>query len=455
LPKTDIKYVCQTCGYETTRWVGKCPECDAWNTLVEEPVFAKASSGKQIRQVIATSEPTPITEVTFKEEERVSTGIDELDRVLGGGVVHGSAVLVSGDPGIGKSTLMLQAASSLSRSGELLYVSGEESTKQISLRADRLNSKNKNLLVVAETNLFVIEQHIQKLNPKFVVIDSIQTIFREDLPSAPGSVSQVRECAAYLVRLAKTTGVPIFMIGHVTKEGSIAGPRILEHIVDTVLYFEGDRNKQFRILRATKNRFGSTNEIGVFEMKSNGLVEVPNPSEVFISERPKDASGSVITVIIEGTRPMLVEVQSLVSASSTSIPRRTANGVEYNRTLMLATVLEKRESLKLYDKDIYVNVAGGVWIEEPAADLAVLAAIASSYKNKPISDDHVIIGEVGLAGEVRAVNLIEQRLTEAAKLGFKNAVIPKGNYSEAKKIKGINILAVSNIQEATDLLLKQ
>jgi DNA repair protein RadA/Sms len=455
MPKLDVKFVCQTCGYESPKWVGKCPECGAWNSLVEESTQVPTASSKQIRQIITSTEPQPITDVEFKDEERRSTGIDELDRVLGGGVVHGSVVLVSGDPGIGKSTLMLQAASSLAKAGTLLYVSGEESVKQLSLRADRLGAKNKDLQVVSETNLFAIESHITNIQPSYVVIDSIQTIYREDLPSAPGSVSQVRECAAYLVRIAKTTGIPIFIVGHVTKEGSIAGPRILEHIVDTVLYFEGDRNKQFRILRATKNRFGSTNEIGVFEMKQSGLIEVPNPSEVFISERPKDASGSVITVIIEGTRPMLVEVQALVSSSSTSIPRRTSNGIEYNRSLMLATVLEKREGLKLYDKDVYINVAGGVWIDEPAADLSVVVSIASCYKDKAVDEYTVVIGEVGLAGEVRAVNLIEGRIMEAAKLGFKTAVIPRGNSGEVKKVKGINIIPVSNVKEAIAAALRQ
>ena len=453
MPKLDIKFVCQSCGYESPKWVGRCPECNSWNSLVEEATQIASISSKQIKQIITSTLPQPITSVSFNEEERKSTGIAELDRVLGGGVVHGSVVLVSGDPGIGKSTLMLQAASSLAKNGTLLYVSGEESVKQLSLRAERLNAKKNDLQVVSETNLFAIESHINNIKPSYVVVDSIQTIYREDLPSAPGSVSQVRECAAYLVRIAKTTGIPIFIVGHVTKEGSIAGPRILEHIVDTVLYFEGDRNKQFRILRATKNRFGSTNEIGVFEMKNVGLVEVPNPSEVFISERPKDASGSVITVIIEGTRPMLVEVQALVSSSSTSIPRRTSNGIEYNRGLMLATVLEKREGLKLYDKDVYINVAGGVWIEEPAADLSVVVSIASCYKDIPVDSGAVVIGEVGLAGEVRAVNLIESRISEAAKLGFKTAIIPKGNIREILKIKNIKVVGVSNIKEAITSVL--
>jgi DNA repair protein RadA/Sms len=452
MTKVNIKYVCQTCGYDSPKWVGKCPECGAWNTLVEEKMSEKSS--KQIKQVVSSTTPQPITDISLGDEERHLTGITELDRVLGGGIVCGSAVLVAGDPGIGKSTLMLQAASSLSLKGKFLYVSGEESAKQISLRAQRLGVKNPGLFVVSETNLFAIEAHINDVKPSFVIIDSIQTMYRDDLPSAPGSVSQVRECSAYLVRLAKSTGIPIMLIGHVTKEGSIAGPRVLEHIVDTVLYFEGDRNKQFRILRATKNRFGSTNEIGIFEMRQQGLMEVPNPSEVFISERPEGASGSVITSIIEGSRPVLVEVQSLVSRTSSTIPRRTSNGIEYNRALMLVTVLEKRGGVKLYDKDVYLNVAGGIWIDEPSADLPAIAAIASCYHEKAVNGDTIMIGEVGLAGEVRAVNQIVERVTEASKHGFKTAVVPKGNLKELSRVKGIKIIPVSNVSEALAAVIR-
>jgi DNA repair protein RadA/Sms len=405
----------------------------------------------KVRQIITSSKPQAITELEFNPEERKSTGIGELDRVLGGGVVAGSAVLVGGDPGIGKSTLMLQAANSLSKIESVLYVSGEESAKQIRLRAERLGTLSADLQVLPENNIFAIEQSINDIKPMFVVIDSIQTMYREDLPSAPGSVSQVRECASYLVRLAKSSGVPVFFVGHVTKEGNIAGPRVLEHIVDTVLYFEGDTHRQYRILRAVKNRFGSTNEVGIFEMKESGLIEVKNPSKLFLKEK-SDAAGSVITVSIEGTRPLMVEVQALVSHSSTAIPRRSANGFDYNRTLMLTAVLERRLGIRLGDKDVYVNVAGGIEINEPASDLPVAAAIISCYKDKVIPSDMVYIGELGLAGEVRAVNQIEGRIAEASKLGFKSVIIPKGNMSEISKVKGIKVIPVSHIKEALGLI---
>ena len=405
----------------------------------------------KVRQIITTSKPQSITELKFNPEERKSTGIGELDRVLGGGVVAGSAVLVGGDPGIGKSTLMLQAANSLSKIERVLYVSGEESAKQIRLRAQRLGTLSADLQILPENNIFAIEQSINDIKPMFVVIDSIQTMYREDLPSAPGSVSQVRECASYLVRLAKSSGVPVFFVGHVTKEGNIAGPRVLEHIVDTVLYFEGDTHRQYRILRAVKNRFGSTNEVGIFEMKESGLIEVKNPSKLFLEEK-SDAAGSVITVSIEGTRPLMVEVQALVSHSNTAMPRRSANGFDYNRTLMLTAVLERRLGIRLGDKDVYVNVAGGIEINEPASDLPVAAAIISCYKDKVIPSDMVYIGELGLAGEVRAINQIDGRIVEASKLGFKSAIIPKGNMQEVSKVKGIKIIPVSHIKEALGLI---
>jgi len=448
LPKPEIKHVCQSCGYESPKWVGKCPECGSWNSLVEEPV--QAASQMKVRQLITSSKPQAITELKFDPEERRSTGIGELDRVLGGGVVAGSAVLVGGDPGIGKSTLMLQAADSLSNIEKVLYVSGEESAKQIRLRAERLGTLSSDLHILPENNIFAIEQSMNVIKPMFVVIDSIQTMYREDLPSAPGSVSQVRECASYLVRLAKSSGIPIFFIGHVTKEGNIAGPRVLEHIVDTVLYFEGDTHRQYRILRAVKNRFGSTNEVGIFEMKESGLVEVKNPSKLFLEEK-SDAPGSVITVSIEGTRPLLVEIQALVSHSNTAIPRRSANGFDYNRALMLVAVIDRRLGIRLSDKDVYVNIAGGIESNEPAADLPVVMSIVSCYKDKNISSDMVFIGEVGLAGEIRAVNQIEARITEAAKLGFKSAVIPKGNMAEVGKVKGIKVIPVSHVKEAMSL----
>lgn len=448
MPKPEVKYVCQSCGYESPRWVGRCPECGQWNSLVEEQV--QNASAMKVKQLVTSSLPQPITELEFNPEERRSTGISEFDRVLGGGVVAGSAVLVGGDPGIGKSTLMLQAANSLSKQEKVLYVTGEESAKQVRLRAERLDTLSKDLHVLPENNIFTIEQHISSIAPSLVVIDSIQTMYRDDIPSAPGSVSQVRECTSYLVRLAKSSGIPVFFIGHVTKEGNIAGPRVLEHIVDTVLYFEGDTHRQYRILRAVKNRFGSTNEVGIFEMKESGLVEVKNPSKLFLEEK-SNAAGSVITVSIEGTRPLLVEIQALVSHSSTAIPRRSTNGFDYNRALMLVAVIDRRLAMKLGDKDVYINVAGGIELDEPATDLPVTAAIISCFRDKVMSSDMVFIGEVGLAGEVRAVNQVEARVMEAAKLGFNIAVVPKGNSEELKKIKGISLVTVSHIKDIVGL----
>jgi DNA repair protein RadA/Sms len=406
----------------------------------------------KVKQIITSSKPQSITELEFDPDERKLTGIGELDRVLGGGVVAGSAVLVGGDPGIGKSTLMLQAANSLSKIETVLYVSGEESAKQIRLRAERLGTLSEGLQILPENNIFAVEQAMNGIKPMFVVIDSIQTMYREDIPSAPGSVSQVRECASYLVRLAKSSGIPVFFVGHVTKEGNIAGPRVLEHIVDTVLYFEGDTHRQYRILRAVKNRFGSTNEVGIFEMKESGLIEVKNPSKLFLEEKA-DAAGSVITVSIEGTRPLLVEIQALVSHSNTAMPRRSANGFDYNRALMLVAVIDRRLGIKLGDKDVYINVAGGIELNEPAVDLPVAVSIVSCYKDKNVSSDIVFIGEVGLAGEIRAVNQIEGRITEASKLGFRSAVIPGGNMAEVGKVRGIKIVPVSHIREAINYLI--
>jgi len=397
--------------------------------------------------------PTPITEIDFKNEERTATGMGELDRVLGGGVVAGSVVLVAGEPGIGKSTMMLQAAEALAKKTKVLYVSGEESAKQIRLRAERLGTLSKNLILYPETNLFAIEKAINETKPDFVVIDSIQTVFREDVTSAASSVSQVRECAAYLVRIAKSTGVPIFIVGHVTKDGAVAGPRVLEHVVDAVLYFEGEQHKQYRILRVTKNRFGSTNEVGIFEMKDKGLVEVANPSEVFISERPEKAAGSVITAAIEGTRPMLIEIQALVAPTKLAYPARKTTGVDYNRTAMIIAVLERHLDLKLSIQDIYVNAAGGVVAEGPAMDLPIALAIASSYKNKPISAKTAVAGEIGLAGEIRSVDRIDQRVKEAEKLGFEIALIPKTNLKELKKGK-IELIGVASVREAVQAVLQ-
>ncbi|MDD4179537.1 MAG: DNA repair protein RadA, partial [Candidatus Margulisbacteria bacterium] len=377
----------------------------------------------------------------------------ELDRVLGGGVVGGSVILVAGEPGIGKSTMMLQAAEALAKKTKVLYVSGEESAKQIRLRAERLGTLSKNLILYPETNLFAIEKAINGTKPDFVIIDSIQTIFREDVTSAASSVSQVRECAAYLVKIAKSAGIPIFIVGHVTKEGTVAGPRVLEHIVDTVLYFEGEQHKQYRLLRATKNRFGSTNEVGIFEMKDKGLVEVANPSELFLSERPEKAPGSVITSAIEGTRPLLVEIQALVAPTKMAYPSRKVTGVDYSRFSIVIAVLERHLDLKLSIMDVYVNAAGGITVIEPATDLPIALAIASGYKNKPIDQKTVAIGEIGLAGEIRSVDRIEQRVKEAEKLGFKTALIPKTNLPELKKGK-IELVGVASVREAVQAVLQ-
>jgi len=444
--KQTTLYVCSSCGQSFPRWSGQCPSCEEWNSLTEEAQTSRIKGQNKFQvQSAKIQTPISITEVDYKHEERQSTSIPEVDRVLGGGVVGGSAVLVSGEPGIGKSTMMLQVAEALSQKEKVLYVSGEESAKQIRLRAQRLGTLSKNLLLLAETNIFAIEKAVADVKPQFVVIDSIQTMFREDVSSAPGSVSQVRECANYLVQLAKASGIPIFIVGHVTKDGNIAGPRLLEHIVDTVLYFEGEKHRQYRILRANKNRFGSTNEVGIFEMKDTGLVEVTNPSEVFLSERPLDSPGSVITAAMEGTRPLLVEIQALVTPSKLAYPMRKTTGVDYNRVLIIIAVLERQLGLKLSSADIYVNAAGGVKVTEPAIDLAIAVAIASCYKNKPVDAKTSVIGEIGLAGEIRSVSQIEQRVKEAEKLGFKQIVIPQAN---AKELKASKAKATPNIKEA-------
>ncbi|MBN2058160.1 MAG: DNA repair protein RadA [Candidatus Saganbacteria bacterium] len=447
--KPATRFVCQVCGQDFPKWEGQCRSCGEWNSLVEEQVAnSKIQSSNKLQSInTRTEKPLAITQVDYKHEERTPSGIVEVDRVLGGGVVAGSAVLFSGEPGIGKSTMMLQIAECLSKRETVLYISGEESAKQIRLRAERLGTLSDKLLLLPETDLFAIEQAVQEAQPKFLIIDSIQTMFRDDISSAPGSVSQVRECAGYLVRIAKATGIPIFIVGHVTKEGNIAGPRLLEHIVDTVLYFEGDRHKQYRILRASKNRFGSTNEVGIFEMKDKGLVEVPNPSQVFISERPADAPGSVITSGIEGTRAMLIEIQALVAPTKLAYPARKTTGVDYNRTTMIIAVLERHAGLRLMTQDIYVNAAGGVEASGTAMDLPIALAIASSFKNKPVDPATVIVGEIGLSGEIRSVNRIDQRVNEAAKLGFKQIIAPKTSVLEIGKTK-ISILGVASVKEA-------
>jgi DNA repair protein RadA/Sms len=439
-------FFCQACGNEFPKWSGQCSACGEWNSLVEELQPAKSKPQKKAVNP-NPQKPIPITEVDYKVEERIGTGIAELDRVLGGGVVAGSVVLLAGEPGIGKSTMMLQAAEALAQKAKVLYVSGEESAKQIRLRAERLGTLSKTLILYPETDLFTIEKAIAEVKPQFVVIDSIQTIGRDDIASAPSSVSQVRECAAYLVRIAKSTGIPVFIVGHVTKEGNIAGPRVMEHVVDTVLYFEGEQHKQYRILRVTKNRFGSTNEVGIFEMKEKGLIEVPNPSAVFLSERPQDSPGSVVTAAIEGTRPMLIEIQALVAPTKSAYPARKTTGVDFNRTAMIVAVLERHIGLKLSDQDIYVNAAGGVTAEGTAMDLPIALAIASSCKGKPVSAKTAVVGEIGLAGEIRSVNRIEQRAQEAEKLGFKSIIIPQNNLKEMKKTK-IELIGVAGLKDA-------
>lgn len=444
-------FSCSQCGSQSPKWLGKCPDCGAWNSMVEEqqPSAAAVRSG---RSLSSKNIALPIDEVPPQAEVRLGCGIGELDRVLGGGLVPGSLVLIGGDPGIGKSTLLLQAMHHLAADGPVLYVSGEESAAQTRLRGERLGVSGRQLLVLAENGLEEIVAQVEKLKPRAVVVDSIQTVWTQALESAPGSVSQVRESAGRLMLLAKGSGIPIFIVGHVTKDGAIAGPRVLEHMVDTVLYFEGDRGHPYRILRAVKNRFGSTNEIGVFEMKSGGLTEVANPSELFLSERPLDAPGSVVTASLEGSRTLLVEIQALVTPSAYGTPRRTTIGVDSNRLALLVAVLEKKAGLHLGGQDIFLNVAGGARLNEPAADLAMLLAVASSHLDRPVAADAVVFGEVGLAGEVRAVNQPEPRLGEATKLGFKQCILPAGNLRRLSDA-GLELNGVATVQEVLQFLL--
>ena len=439
-------YFCQNCGHEETKWLGQCPACREWNTFVEEkvtPAMSKTVKERKEAQVVTLSS------ITADEDDRMLTTIAELDRVLGGGIVKGSLVLVGGDPGIGKSTLLLQVCQRLSAAGrKLLYISGEESLKQIKLRANRMGDFSENLFLLCETSLDMIRGIIEQQKPDVVVIDSIQTMYHEEVGAAPGSVSQVRESTNIFMQLAKGLNIAIFIVGHVTKEGTVAGPRVLEHMVDTVLYFEGDRHASYRILRGVKNRFGSTNEIGVFEMRKEGLVEVKNPSEFMLSGKPEHASGSVVACAMEGTRPMLMEIQALVCKTNFGMPRRTAAGLDYNRVNLLMAVLEKRLGLPLSNYDAYVNIAGGIRLNEPAADLGIVLAIASSYKNRPIAEDVIVFGEVGLSGEVRAVTMPEQRIAEAKKLGFKTCVIPEVSVKSVGKLEGITIVGVKSVGEA-------
>lgn len=453
--KTKTVYVCQECGYESSKWVGQCPSCRNWNTMVEETVSAKAagSAAKGGYGNSSVTMPKSLSEIVLNEDERADTHIGEFNRVLGGGLVKGSLTLVGGDPGIGKSTLLLQTAGNMSRDGHsFLYVSGEESLEQIKIRAGRIGNFSDDLKFLCETNLAAIEEVIRRIKPEMVVIDSIQTMYNEEISSAPGSVGQVRETTGILLRIAKSMGISIFIVGHVTKEGMVAGPRVLEHMVDTVLYFEGDRHASYRILRAVKNRFGSTDEIGVFEMRKEGLAEVSNPSEFMLDGRPENASGSIVTCSLEGTRPILIETQALVCRSNFGFPRRQANGTDYNRVNLLMAVLEKRIGIMLSDQDAYINLAGGMRLSEPALDLGICLAIVSSFRNKSISSGIVAFGEVGLSGEVRSVNMAANRINEARRLGFTTCIVPEACVKRNENIEGINVIGVKSVKDAIKYL---
>ena len=448
-------FFCKECGYESSKWMGQCPACRQWNTMVEEPVAPKINPASQSSvRIKGQARPALLSEISIEEQDRMGTGFDELDRVLGSGIVSGSLMLVGGDPGIGKSTLLLQVCRNLAAAGkQVLYISGEESLKQIKLRANRIGPVTGDLRFLCETSLDTIREVITERKPDVVVIDSIQTMFMETVSSAPGSASQVRECTNVLMQIAKGMGIAVFIVGHVTKEGVVAGPRVLEHMVDTVLYFEGERSASYRILRGVKNRFGSTNEIGVFEMLEEGLSEVKNPSEFLLSGRPEDASGGVVACLMEGTRPILLEVQALVTESNFGMARRTAAGADYNRVNLLMAVLEKRCHYDLGRYDAYVNIAGGMKMSEPAMDLAIVMALVSSYKDKAVDPGTVIFGEVGLAGEVRAVSMADQRIYEAKKLGFTTCILPRLCLEKIKPVEGIRLIGVSNVREAIGAVL--
>lgn len=456
--KTKAIFTCQTCGYQSPKWLGKCPDCNSWNSFSEEDyVQTQVKSKDRERTALYKDEPVLLKDVEVDMHARLKTGIAEFDRVLGSGLVKGAVVLIGGDPGVGKSTIALQISGQLTQKGHtVFYVSGEESVTQTTLRAKRLgwSEKSGNLYIVNQTDLSVIVEQIDRIKPEVVVIDSIQVVFEPSIGSASGSVAQVRECASVLVQLAKTTGTSIFIIGHVTKEGAIAGPRVLEHVVDTVLYFEGDRFSIYRILRAVKNRFGSTNEIGVFEMTSAGLAEVANPSEIFLSEKPKGVSGSVVTSVLEGTRPLLVEIQALVTKTNFGYALRRAQGFDYNRLNLLVAVLEKRIGLHLELEDIFVNVAGGIKIEDPAADLAVALSVASAFLDKPVMEDAVFLGEIGLSGEIRSISQPNLRINEAEKLGFKRCVLPRNIHKNLDyKTKTIEFIPIATLKDAMDASL--
>lgn len=451
MAKAKTMYVCTQCGYETPRWLGRCPDCGNWNTLEEQqPAPETKLPEKKIRRAPGNdAEALRVDLIPDESAQRRSCGIGELDRVLGGGLVAGSLVLVGGDPGIGKSTLLTQVCANLASAGEtVLYVSGEESARQIKMRANRLGAAGAGFYVLSENDVSGVSKRMEQLNPSVMVIDSIQTMYLPEIASAPGSVSQVRECASLLMRLAKSSNCSVFLVGHVTKEGSIAGPRILEHMVDAVLYFEGDRQHQYRLLRAVKNRFGSVNELGMFEMASEGMIEVPNASEALLSERAHDASGCVVMAAMEGSRPFLTDVQALVATTVFGNPRRMASGMDQGRLALLLAVMEKRAGFRLYDKDVYINIAGGMSITEPAADLALCAAVASSFKNRPIDSDCSVIGEIGLAGEIRAVPQAERRIAECARMGFQRIVLPKANLRSVRNDYGATLIGVETVAEA-------
>jgi DNA repair protein RadA/Sms len=456
MSKTKTKFICQACGTESPKWMGKCPGCQTWNTMVEEVEVVVKTQGQHSSALRSKEKPQSISEVASNPEPRIVTDNSELNRVLGGGIVPGSLTLVGGDPGIGKSTLLLQTSHALTKLDQkVLYISGEESVKQTKLRADRLGAISSLLFVLCETNLEVIEEAIDSLQPDFIVVDSIQSVFHPAIASAPGTVSQVRECTGHFMRIAKLKGIATVLVGHVTKEGAIAGPRLLEHMVDCVLYFEGERHHTYRVLRAVKNRFGSTNEIGIFEMSEEGLKEVLNPSEMFLSERPLGVAGSTVVASMEGTRPVLVEIQALVSPTNFPSPRRMATGFDYNRLALIMAVLEKRVGLFLQNQDAYLNVAGGVKVDEPAVDLAVAISIASSFKDQPTRPYDVVFGEIGLTGEVRGVSRIDQRVKEAQKLGFKRVILPEKSLKGWTPPKGIEIIAVNTLSEALKAALSQ
>lgn len=450
--KTTV-FFCQNCGYESAKWQGQCPACHEWNTFTEEPVV-KAAGSAAVKKAAAEIKPVRLSEVHTDEKQRISSGMEELDRVLGGGIVAGSLMLVGGDPGIGKSTLLLQVCHNLTRDGhKVLYVSGEESAQQIKLRAQRIGDFKDDLMLLCETNLELVRSVIEKTKPEIVVIDSIQTMYHETVSAAPGSVSQVREATNVLMQIAKGMGISIFLVGHVTKEGVVAGPRVLEHMVDTVLYFEGDRYASYRILRGVKNRFGSTNEIGVFEMRQSGLREVSNPSEYMLEGKPENASGSIVACSMEGSRPILIEIQALVCHTNLPMPRRTTAGTDFNRVNLLLAVLEKRAGMQMSSCDVYVNIAGGIRMTEPAIDLGLILALVSSYKDIAIDEKTIAFGEVGLSGEIRSVNMAQQRVQEAKKLGFETVLMPRVSMKALQKTDGIHIVGLETVRDAVQYLM--